>query len=78
MSAPSRRHRGDRITGRDSPSETLKQIRLAWNINGRAGYGDWLPDTPENREMLQIQIQAGRRFGPHCMESRSSEPASSV
>jgi hypothetical protein len=78
MNAPSRPHLDDRTTGRGSRSEALKQIRLAWNINGHPGYGDWLPDTPENRELLQIQIQAGRRFGPHSMESRHSPPASSV
>lgn len=56
----------------------MKQIRLAWNINGHPGYGDWLLDTPENRELLQIQIQAGRRFGPHSMESRYAPSASAV
>jgi hypothetical protein len=54
----------------------MRQIRMAWNINGNASCGDWLVDTPENRRLIEDQITAGQRFGPHHLETRSSSSAS--
>jgi hypothetical protein len=54
----------------------MRQIRMAWNISGHASSGDWLPDTPENRKLVEAQITAGQRFGPHSLETRNSSAAS--
>ena len=50
----------------------MREIRMTWNINGCAGCGDWLADTPENRELLRALIEAGRPSGIQRLQARDS------
>lgn len=60
----------------------MREIRMGWNIVGRENLvghpiqgGVWQPDNPENRNALEIIIEAGNwAYGPgtHWLEERDA------